>query len=162
MAAEYARCHLNTPLACWPVSVYTPARSGSAASCMCYKTPFLWTLGRVRNASVGEDELLVRKKVSSDFFFYFSGHSGVPIHPLRCLELDICSSFSKVGLNLGRIIYLRILLASFIIRFLPVSFPSSPPPPLPFPLHTFIPLVFLTHSIYCVILFTSRPSPFHV
>ena len=93
---------------------------------------------------------------------FFSGYSGFPIHPLGCLELDFCSSFSKVGLNLGHIIYLRILLASFIIRFLPVSFPSSPPPPLPFPLHTFIPLVFLTHSIYCVILFTSRPSPFHV
>ena len=34
---------------------------------------------------------------------FFSGHSGFPIHPLRCLELDICSSFSKVRLQLWRI-----------------------------------------------------------
>ena len=28
---------------------------------------------------------------------FFSGYSGFPIHPLGCLELDFCSSFSKVG-----------------------------------------------------------------
>ena len=61
---------------------------------------------------------------------FFSGYSDFPIHPLGCLELDFCSSFSKVGLNLGRIVYLRIFLASSIIRFLPASFPSFLPPPL--------------------------------
>ena len=84
---------------------------------------------------------------------FFSGYSGFPIHPLGCLELDFCSSFSKVGLNLGRIVYLRIFLASSIIRFLPASFPSPPPLFL-----LLLLLFFLTHSNYCVILFTSRPS----
>ena len=54
---------------------------------------------------------------------FFSGYSGFPIHPLGCLELNFCSSFSKVGLNLGRIVYLRIFLASPLIRFLLASFP---------------------------------------
>ena len=51
-------------------------------------------------------------------------------YPLGCLELDFCSSFSKIGLNLGRSVY---FFASSMIRFLPASFPSSRPPPLPPP-----------------------------
>ena len=41
---------------------------------------------------------------------FFSGYSGFPIYPLRCLELDFCSSFSKVGLNLRHVVYLRFFL----------------------------------------------------
>ena len=80
--------------------------------------------------------------------FFISGYSCFPIHLLGCLELDFCPSFSRVGLNLGRIVYLRIFLA------------SSPPPPAPRPF--FSSSFFLTHSIYSVILLTSRPSPFLV
>ena len=89
--------------------------------------------------------------------FFFSGYSGFPIHPLGCLELDSCSSFSKVGLYLGRIVYFScIIFNSVSSRFAPL-FP--PPPPFCF---VFWVVLFLTHSNYCVILITSQPSPFLV
>ena len=87
-------------------------------------------------------------------FFFFSGYSGFPIHPLGCLELDFCSSFSKVGLYLGRIVYYScIIFNSVSSRFVPLF---HPPPSF------CVVVLFLTHSNYCVIVFTSRPSPFLV
>ena len=80
----------------------------------------------------------IRALAASDFFFFsfsslsLSGYSGFPIHPLGCLEVDFCSSFSEVGLNLGRIVYLRIFDVSFVIRFIPAFIPSFPPPSPPF------------------------------
>ena len=58
-------------------------------------------------------------------------YSGFSFHPLRCLELDFCSSFSKVGLNLGRIVYLCIFLY-FVVRIAPASLSLLSPSPPPF------------------------------
>ena len=55
---------------------------------------------------------------------FFSGYSGFPVHPLGCLELDFCSSFSKVRLNLRCVVYLCIFHGLFIILFPPASFPT--------------------------------------
>ena len=82
---------------------------------------------------------------------FFSEYSGFPIHPPGCLELEFCSSFSKVGLYLGRIAYFSCIIFNSVFF---LSFPS--PPPL------FFVVLFFMHSNYCVILFTSRPSPFLV
>ena len=46
---------------------------------------------------------------------------------MKCLELDICSSFSKVGLNLGRMVYLRTVSLDFIVHFSPPSHSLLPP-----------------------------------
>ena len=86
--------------------------------------------------------------------FFFSGYSGFPIHPLRCLELDFCSSLSKVGLNLGHIVYLRIFLYNLYFGFHQLlSLSSSHSPFL---------LLLLTPSTYCVILLTSQSFLEHV
>ena len=46
---------------------------------------------------------------------FFSGHSGFPIHLLRCLELDICSSFWKARLYRGCIVCLPSFSIDFIV-----------------------------------------------
>ena len=77
-----------------------------------------------------------------------------PIHPLGCLELDFCSSFSKVGLYPRRIVYFScIIFNSFSSRFVPL---------FSFFLFSSFFVLSLTHFNHCVILFTSRPSPFLV
>ena len=48
----------------------------------------------------------IRALAASDWcIFFLSEYSGFLSHALRCLELEFCSSFSKVGLDLGRIVY---------------------------------------------------------
>ena len=115
--------------------------------------------GRRKRARDCPDEKWVFSNAINVFFYvrllvFFSGYSSFPIHPLGCLELDFGSSFSKVGLYLGRIVYFScIIYNSVSSRFIPL-FPR--PPPL------FFYILFLTYSNYCVILLTSRPSPFLV
>ena len=90
---------------------------------------------------------------------FFSGYSGFPIHPLGCLELDFCSSFSKVGLYIGHIVYFScIIFNSISSRFIP-------PPPF-FSLYFFFCWFFFWRSLiigsyslcHAFLLFSSRQS----
>ena len=83
---------------------------------------------------------------------FFSGYSGFPIHPLGCLELDFCSSFSKVRF------YLRCIVYFSCISFLPFV-PLFPPPPLFFLFFFWRILIIVSYSLrHALLLFPSRQS----
>ena len=78
------------------------------------------------------------------------------LHPLGCLELDFCSSFSKVGLYLGHIVYFSCIIFHSVFF---LSFPSSPPP-FYFVLFFFWRiLIIASYSLrHALLLFSSRQS----
>ena len=79
-----------------------------------------------------------------------------PIHPLGCLELDFCSSFSKVGLYLGRFVYFSCII--FNSFFFPLHSPLPSPPPF-FSLFFWCILIIASYSLrHALLLFSSRQS----
>ena len=113
-----------------PLPSSSPPFSSSSV-CVCVVFPFTLSTSLVDSFTPHTSTLLLilfwsllsghQLRPTNEFFLWVF---GFPIHPLRCLELDFCSSFSKVGLRPKACCLFMPFPALFTVLFPPASFSS--------------------------------------